>query len=89
VWGRARTFRVAVDRSWRRVTVDLTELARQHARLPCLSTFPHLREVVVTCNTRMQPSYWSSAPPPPCACAPAWHLLGCTHAPPELSEHGC
>lgn len=56
-----RTFRAAVDLSWRRITLDLTKLTEQNLSAPDLSNFPHLRDVVVTCNLRMQPCYWTSA----------------------------
>ena len=50
-----------MDLSWRRITLDLTKLTEQNLSAPDLSNFPHLRDVVVTCNVRMQPCYWTSA----------------------------
>lgn len=56
-----RTFRAAVDLSWRQLTVDLNCLAQPGKSIPNLSHFGGLREVLVTCNAGRQPVYWKSA----------------------------
>ena len=62
-----RTFRAAVDLSWRQLTVDLNRLTQTGHCAPNLSHFGGLREVLVTCNAGRQPVYWKSARTPQCS----------------------
>ncbi|KAK9819083.1 hypothetical protein WJX81_007711 [Elliptochloris bilobata] len=53
-----RAFRMAVDLSWQRITLDLNRLAQSSDCAPNLSHFGGLREVLVTCNAGRQLAYW-------------------------------